>query len=90
MQKELWRRYVAGEGSPAYDPDGKNAYKARHVKENIKIENEWNMAIDTTDVRRLIEIAREYGVELYIPYRKEPWHVEARKSFSYPRTWKPK
>jgi hypothetical protein len=89
MQKKLWKRYRAGRGVPAFDPDGENAHKARHLIDNMVAGNEWNMAIDTTDVRRLIDIAKSYGVELYIPYSKELWHVEARKPFNYPGSWTP-
>lgn len=85
QQASLWRAYQNGTGAPAFPPWG----PSRHLIRNVKPRGTWYQAVDTQDVSRLVRIARGLGVSLHVPYSREPWHVEARRSFGAPRGWRP-
>ena len=72
-------------GIPAFPPWG----PSRHLVRNVRRVGTWYQAVDTSDVPRLISIARGMNVSLHTPYGNEPWHVEARRSFGPPRGWRP-
>ncbi|AKF08304.1 hypothetical protein [Sandaracinus amylolyticus] len=85
QQASLWNLYQSGRGAPAFPPWG----PSRHLVRNVRRVGTWYQAVDTNDVPRLIRIARGLGVSLHRPYSREPWHVEARRSFGPPRGWRP-
>jgi hypothetical protein len=84
-QLQLWNAYQNGTGSPAFPPWG----PSRHLIRNVREHGRWYQAIDTQDVSRLIQIARNHGVRLHRPYSNEPWHVEAVEKFTAPSGWNP-
>jgi hypothetical protein len=85
QQQQLWNAYQNGTGAPAFAPWG----PSRHMIRNVRRRGKWYQAVDTNDVGRLIHIARRLGVRLHTPYAGEPWHVEARRRFNAPRTFRP-
>ncbi len=98
-QKFLWDEYQAGRGDAAFNPDGPNAHKARHLLTSVVRDgNDWNIAIDTETehVLELINIAKKHGVILHRPHMRkkkngqwtETWHVESKTPFSPPADFK--
>lgn len=85
QQASLWNAYQNGTGAPAFPPWG----PSRHLVRNVRRVGTWYQAVDTSDVPNLIRIARGMRVSLHTPYSREPWHVEARRSFGPPRGWRP-
>jgi hypothetical protein len=76
-QKELHRDFLRGVSPAAFHPDG----PSRHILKNINKKGQWSQAVDVSRPRELIRVAADFGVELYQPYKDEPWHIEARKPF---------
>jgi len=85
QQSALWNAYQSGRGAPAFPPWG----PSRHLIRNVSRVGRWYQAVDTNDVGTLIRIARGLGVSLHVPYSGEPWHVEATRRFSPPRSYRP-
>lgn len=85
QQASLWNAYQQGRGAPAFPPWG----PSRHLVRNVQRRGTWYQAVDTNDVGGLIRAGRRMGVSLHTPYSREPWHVEARRSFGPPRGWRP-
>ncbi|HXH97814.1 MAG TPA: peptidoglycan-binding domain-containing protein [Gaiellaceae bacterium] len=79
MQLALWQLWRQGRGAPAFAPNG----PSRHLRRNIDRLGGWAQAVDVTRPEDLIRLARGFGADLHQPYPTEPWHVEARRPFSF-------